>query len=553
MDIFVRNVPQNATKKQLEKYFAAPFAQCGINVFHAEKFRDKPLATLTVLDIAAGQKFLDDYGVPQGAPHHARAKNPLKWENKFLLCSKSRNEPSRFSVRSLAYEASQQAPTAATTSSANKAAQGTKNTRFNISTIQCGVWDYAGTRLAFTAHYRHDIPGTVTFGAREAIILLGNTGSDQSRIDLQYYDCDNIILGTYDDPSISFTLKVAPRFYQVCGLDVLSAQLTALALGPSAAKSKTVKKKRLTHLDDIHAKVAATCFVYRVNLSDSSTLSKVRTLLGGSAKMPSNMSMHTPTLCAAEPLGRSKERLDVELTDTRRYGDLPFSMRYQLDRLARNGVLSPLKVIQLLAKVREIHKNYGLDASLASLRKFYRQAPGPGPNTEAYEVSPHALGTMLDQYAAEYDLNSPENPYELAKRHTHINLVHKVVVTPAGTYLEGPEPEPTNRVLRKYSSQTDCFIRVIFQDEDGGSVRYDPRSSQHLIYHQRFKQVLDNTILIAGFGFSFLGFSHSSLRSQSCWFMAPIFEKGSLVFAPQVIKELGDFSHIRTPAKCAAR
>lgn len=87
----------------------------------------------------------------------------------------------------------------------------------------------------------------------------------------------------------------------------------------------------------------------------------------------------------------------------------------------------------------------------------------------------------------------------------------------------------------------------------GGSVRYDPRSSQDLIYHQRFKQVLDGTILIAGLGYSFLGFSHSSLRSQSCWFMAPLVQQGSLVYAPQVLKELGDFSHIRTPAKCAAR
>ncbi|TKA65705.1 hypothetical protein B0A55_11132, partial [Friedmanniomyces simplex] len=91
--------------------------------------------------------------------------------------------------------------------------------------------------------------------------------------------------------------------------------------------------------------------------------------------------------------------------------------------------------------------------------------------------------------------------------------------------------------------------------EDGSSVHYDPRASQDIIYHKRFKGVLDGTINIAGQAFAFLGFSHSSLRSQSCWFMAPLFdrEKGSLQYAPQVIKELGDFTHIRTPAKCAAR
>lgn len=51
----------------------------------------------------------------------------------------------------------------------------------------------------------------------------------------------------------------------------------------------------------------------------------------------------------------------------------------------------------------------------------------------------------------------------------------------------------------------------------------------------------------------FLGFSHSSLRAQTCWFMAPFVWDGELRYARAVIKDLGDFSAIRSPAKCAAR
>ncbi len=51
----------------------------------------------------------------------------------------------------------------------------------------------------------------------------------------------------------------------------------------------------------------------------------------------------------------------------------------------------------------------------------------------------------------------------------------------------------------------------------------------------------------------FLGFSHSSLRAQTCWFMAPFVWEGDLRYARAVIKDLGDFSAIRSPAKCAAR
>ena len=58
---------------------------------------------------------------------------------------------------------------------------------------------------------------------------------------------------------------------------------------------------------------------------------------------------------------------------------------------------------------------------------------------------------------------------------------------------------------------------------------------------------------IAGQHFDFLGFSHSSLRSQWCWFMRPFVHEGSLLFAQALVKSLGDFSGIRCPAKCAAR
>lgn len=99
----------------------------------------------------------------------------------------------------------------------------------------------------------------------------------------------------------------------------------------------------------------------------------------------------------------------------------------------------------------------------------------------------------------------------------------------------------------------DNFTRVVFQDEDGNSVRYDPRASHDLIFHQRFKGVLDTGALVAGRMFGFLGFSHSSLRSQSCWFMSRIFAEGTLKFPSHILKELGDFTNIRIPAKCAAR
>ena len=555
MDIFVRNVPKQATRKQIERFFQAPLAEYGIDVYHCEKIRDKTLATITVLDTLACQHFLGFYGVPANAPLHVRAKKPLFWSCKIIICSRSRTDPRNFDIQALAYEASQRAAQGSAGAPQPRAQPQSNRTlrRFAIKSLQCGTWDYAGNRLAFTSHYHNAKPGMVTFGVKEAIILLGHIGNDQSRIDLSYFDCDNIIIGTYEEPAVSFSLTVAPRFYEIAGTEVLSAALLNLTLAAQPANKKIVKKTRLTGIDANHAKLAGLCFVYRVTLSNYNELSTVRTLLLGNPKMPAVVNLQTPRMAPIESLDLSFTRLDRELTDTKRFGGEPFALRYQLYRLAKNGMMSPLKVIELLPKVKAVSEAHGLSTALDALRRFSRQVPFAGPEIDVSVFSKRALEDLLEQCAVGYDPYASNNAYELAKRYAHINLVHKVIITPCATYLEGPEPEPTNRVLRRYKDHSDSFLRVIFQDEGGGSVRYDPRSSNQVIYHERFKGVLDGTILIAGQGFAFLGFSHSSLRSQSCWFMAPLIRDKTLAFAPQILKELGNFEDIQCAPKCAAR
>jgi hypothetical protein len=472
MDVFVRHLPEHSTKNQTEKYFSAPLAECGIEVFHVEKMRDKSLAVITVLDTVAGQHFLDLYGVPQRSPGHVRARKPLIWQGKFLQCMRNRTEPTDMSLKTLAYEASLAAYKKPAKSKQQSENRDNRVTKFNITALQCGVWGYAGTQLGFMPYFTHPATGSVHFGTGQAIILLGPSESDQVRVDISYSNCENIVLGTSDDPTITFSLgRIAPKFYRISGLDVLTAQLNTMTFGTAAAKKKEIKKKRLPCIEPAHEKVAGSCFVYRLRLVERSTLGQVRKLLNHDAKMPPVVSVETRRLIPSESLGRSKERLERELSDTQRFGAKPFPLRYQLDALARNGCISPLEGLQLLPKVTQLLEEYGLDATLSALRRFRRQTPPPGPDIEAVDVTVPAMKSMLEEFAALYDPYAPDNPYELSKRHNHIKLVHKVVITPAGTYLEGPEPEPENRVLRTYASQTDSFVRVVFQEEDGGSIR----------------------------------------------------------------------------------
>ena len=195
MDIFVRNVPVHASNRQLEKYFVKPFAECDIHIFLVDKIRGKPLANITVLETEKALQFLTLYGVPQNSQPSVKAKKRLWWEGKYVLLSKSRNDPKDFSVRSLAYEESQRAAKSSSLVPWQAGQQNKDITRFAISGLQCGSWDYPGDRLSFTAHYNSAWQGTVSFGSNEAVMLLGGVDVGQYRVDISYYDCSGIVLG----------------------------------------------------------------------------------------------------------------------------------------------------------------------------------------------------------------------------------------------------------------------------------------------------------------------------------------------------------------------
>ncbi len=108
-------------------------------------------------------------------------------------------------------------------------------------------------------------------------------------------------------------------------------------------------------------------------------------------------------------------------------------------------------------------------------------------------------------------------------------IIHKAIVTPAGIYLYGPERESNNRILWKYPNYYDHFLRVQFSEENGQPIHSNATISNMAIFN-RFRKVLNSGIHIASLYFSFLGFSHSSLHSQLCWFMAPFIYNRSLLY-----------------------
>jgi hypothetical protein len=229
-----------------------------------------------------------------------------------------------------------------------------------------------------------------------------------------------------------------------------------------------------------------------------------------------------------------------------------FGLKFQLQMLAQNGFLSPTTVVSFMDVVAGQSEGISEATTIRAIRRLQGQIPFAGPNTEAVELSLKTLSDLLVQSQHAVARESTSSSAYIVQPE-HICDIYKATVTPTGIYLYGPEPEIKNRILRKHNDHTSYFLQVSFLDENGEPIRYERNTSNDGIFLGRFQKILEGNINIAGRGYEFLGFSHSSLRAQTCYFMAPFAQGPQLLHSRAVIAGLGDFSLIRSPAKCAAR
>ena len=403
--------------------------------------------------------------------------------------------------------------------------------KFEFSVFSCGQWDYIGLELIFTPYFRKLRGGTLLCGKTSLAILLGQPA--KYRIEVPFSSIHSLTRGTEERLFLTMTLSEAPKTYRI-----------------DSITTGTTKPRwtRVPCIDEAYSGTFSSCFVYQIQLPimalDSiNTLKKIR-------EIPEIYPWPTTILEPRRSYASEQTRLSTALAT--QYGDISFSLKFQMQKLVQNGYLSPAKVMELLPAVSKMGKNSSLPVCVDALRRLFNQIPFPGPGAE---VEDFKVSTLLELLRKNEVASNEEHSYlSMSPRNVDSYVtIHKATVTPAGTYLYGPDQEPLNRVLRVYIDYRDYFLKVNFADEDGDPIRFSSSVANEEIYHKRFKKVLDGVLNIAGRGFEFLGFSHSSLRAQSCWFMAPFILNGELLHARAVIAKIGDFSEIRSPAKCAAR
>ncbi|KPM36328.1 hypothetical protein AK830_g10255 [Neonectria ditissima] len=540
MEVFMTNVPQDLSDDALAQELRPYMNALGIVDWTCDKPRRKTQAWVKFLEVSEGQKFLDRHGKIKGKPHHG---NENAHPSGLL-------EP-RFKVRDIARLHILATPIFAMKSNRavdNHTISHLKHKR-EKQTQASRQHDPQEPVPLFQPAQRTEIP--ILFGSSAvftqklvSITIYTAPGSLVSCTRLEFYNhtIQDFIADTRNS-CVTLILTEPPRMYEP----------VILSKGP--AKWERVPHSRVWDSLALHM---STNLVYRITLSDRDNLAKL-------VKYLKRREILEVTLDHVPVKGDSDDPdyqhvLDVKIKRLCSLSYLPFALLFQVEALVSNNYLQPIGAYQLLeimerVSIDSMEKEVAFPVTTDAMKQLLQMIPYPCPGTDPAELDTVEL--MRKVMDAEYDARD-DNPqrdriYGI-KIPSHQVWVFKAMVTPTRILLTGPEAESRNRVLRMFPNHNDYFLRVTFCDEDGQDLAFNPKVSNERIF-LRYKKVLDRGLYVAGRKFSFLGFSHSSLRSHSVWFVAPFDSDHNA--QPQnyntILSSLGDFKNIRVPAKCAAR
>ncbi|KAG1865515.1 RdRP-domain-containing protein [Suillus subalutaceus] len=241
--------------------------------------------------------------------------------------------------------------------------------------------------------------------------------------------------------------------------------------------------------------------------------------------------------------------------------EIPYELGFQVEKTVANFVFTPMEVFSLKEAIVSLHTEHGPDApeifqSFATEYEGHNAGRRPRRKRRAqWHTSQEDLTSLLGQVIHEFT-REHQRPLRLLAPapQSGVYQSYHLILTPTRYILEGPLPDQSNSVLRKYKNH-ECFLRVTFQDENRSKLRRDLESSITDLLKERYRPILLKGYRVAGRQFQFLGYSMSGLRDHSVWFMTPFTDdSGTLLDADAIRRNLGDFSKlVNQPARLAAR
>lgn len=394
---------------------------------------------------------------------------------------------------------------------------------FDIESFSCGYNAFSDGRLVFTpeAEFQNSV-GTAKFTKKTLLIRLRSGFVIRISVDTI------VDLICSFDRILTLTLTEVPSFFRESTSSSLEITSLFSAMGLSNRNStiEPDSRVRIGSLNEQHAHIVGQCLVYQFHATGMDLPRRMQALSHHDAVPFQRYNLVTQRTPPPH-LGTFKNTMNtlmVELAKSFQGNHLPFGILVQLQALAWNAYLHPGVVLELMRELRHIFKS-DRDAgtrtiSVGALKMLFKQIDWP---TTDGDPSHFKVGPIIDLIRE----NTKKMQQETAMRqealtpNQNLASIHRVTVTPSRITLHGPELEAKNRILRKYPNHHEYFIRVQFCDENGQDINiFNPKINLDEVW-QRFKRILGSGIPIAGRTYSFLGFSHSSLRSHSAWVCTP--------------------------------
>ena len=560
MEIFFRNLDPDSNDKAFARQLHPIMKDLSISHYHCEKPRKKPFGFVTFLSREQGELFLAQHGeLPLNADQHGQGFTPnlgrqfhrqnrpstksrLTMLGREIFCKESNR-----AIDSLTIHALQNS------SDDKKAPKDNKGTAepmsfTDLSECACGYYAFRDGKLTFISEWNMRTQGSAKFTKKLLIIRLSQENEIQIRIPIQSI----VELNASYDGNMTLSLTTTPTF--------LKSPSAAEELASLFSRSRSTLT-RVSAIDDQHQRAVAFCLIYRIQFQ-SRDISPYRRHIRQLKKQNVLSIVHNliPTADAPGSGFLSYDdriaKLNTRLALWDESGRLPFAILFQLQALAYNGYFPPdileRVAYRLVGQYTEASDTGEKPPSAEAIQKLFRWIDYRTTETRAEELEIDYIMSLL-QTAQEEVLQSADTKAGQGQSVlTNATRVFRATVMPSRIILQGPELEAQNRVLRKFPSHQDYFLRVQFCDDDGRDLFFNSNISVEPIY-KRFRSVLEHGIPIAGRIYKFLGFSHSSLRAHSAWFTAPFIYQGTVFYNRNIIEDLGNFSKIRCPARKAAR
>lgn len=218
---------------------------------------------------------------------------------------------------------------------------------------------------------------------------------------------------------------------------------------------------------------------------------------------------------------------------------LDFGLAFQVYKAVTTLVLEPLEAISLKADIQKLNQEYGTQAYALfqyfakTLGGSRRELPSRERRRKARrrvvaaaqaQLHPPSLSQQLEEAVAAYaKLQNQLLSFSFTSPTFYWS--YHLIITPSDRILEGPLPDQSNSVLRRFGNH-ECFLRVSFYDEDRSKIRHDPSLSVSLLLKRRFGAMLNNGFRFLGRSYQFLGYSMSGLKDHSVWFVTPFVFEG---------------------------